>query len=171
MANEDFTAGEIARRVAYTQGAEEVLQISRQIYQWTNANLLTLAGVKHVGRGKARRYPEQTVYWTALLMWLATQGAGVGYMASILGALGPLGERSPVVNKAVKDAMEGQRRVLCLFEDYDADRAMAATKNSAAGLPYWRSRYMIDAKRSRIPADWTGGHWLDLTKIFARVRL
>ena len=82
----------------------ELKTLARQIQHWTVCGLFDQAGVsipdKHVGRGRARRYPKKAVFWCALFRALNRYGGAPDEIAKFLRELRPHAAK-------VKRAMKG----------------------------------------------------------------
>lgn len=79
----DFTAGEVARRIAITTDDEEVARTVQRIKHWARNGLLK-PKVTVQGPGKYRRYTERSVYEAALLLHLQQAEQAIKITQTIL---------------------------------------------------------------------------------------
>ena len=84
----EYSRRELAERLA--PSPEEVARTSGRIQHWTERGLFILLGDKHVGRGRARRYPEEALWLAAFLGHCADRGGSVGQMAYWASPFGPM---------------------------------------------------------------------------------
>ena len=171
MTTDNMTLRQLATRASYTGNPQEVRHIARQVQHWTNERLLSVVGARNVGRGKARLYPPHALYLVAILMWFATQGESITYMSRVFAQLLWWGEIQEAGQRVLLDAASGRRDVVVLLEDFNPDKVMDAVRNRDSGRrPDLRARCLVRPAGGKLPKEWTGGRWLDLTAILKRVR-
>ena len=137
----------------------ELKTLARQIQHWTVCGLFDQARInipdKHVGRGRARRYPKKAVFWCALFRAMSRYGMAPDEMARML---------RDILRRAadVKRAMEGDGPdVVVLMED------MAIHEDP------WMVGYNLRVVTDPIALSGKGksaGRYFNLTEIFRQVR-
>ncbi len=137
----------------------ELKTLARQIQHWTVCGLFDQAGVsipdKHVGRGRARRYPKKAVFWCALFRALNRYGGAPDEIAKFLRELRPYAAK-------VKRAMEG-----------DGPDVIALMEDAATGDPMMVEAYNFQVFTDPVELSGKGqlaGRFFNLTEIFKAVR-
>ena len=128
-----MTLKQLVQRIA--PGARPVVSraLARQIQHWTVCGLFDSAGVpieeKHVGRGRARRYPDRAAYWGALFWTMSKYGMPPDKMER---ALQGLNDKPEMVEQAIAGTPPN---VMLLISDYGAPEPWSVTGHVLARGP------------------------------------
>ena len=162
----DFNLKALAARVAVDGSAEAAKTAAGRIDHWASMGMFDVAGVdigpKTLGRGRVRRYPEGALRWC--LLWSALADRGLGVVAMVITtqkiqiSLVEKGQEA----KWLRQAMRGEGPALFLFDESAGQHELGAGRGITA--------YRIKLSRSpiKLPDDWAGGFFLNLTAVFER---
>ena len=172
----EYSRRELAQRLA--RSPTDVARASGRIQHWTEKGLFAVLGEKHVGRGRARRYPEGALWLAAFFDHCADRGASVqqmSYWAMPFGAIGvyetklagglvdpiQVAEVDERIKRPFKAAITGSPKYMLIREPPPSSPSSKFIEN-----PCWgeSADYLV------LPRDWLGASVFNLTAIFDRVR-
>ena len=180
MLDETVTTKQIATAIARDPLDPENMELAMNRVQfWDQGGLFDIcevrSGGKRVGRGRSNQYLTKAVYWASLFYELADQNVGLeGIMMGLL---------------FVKF---GQDEALRSGEPDPIERAIAGDPPDVIAVvpSYWNSpfkqsgppfRVMLQMNPGEGPSlllnspvsldEWSSGHFVNLTKVFSRVRI
>ena len=163
----DYNLKALAARVASDSTAEAHKTAAGRIDHWASAGLFGVAGVdigpKALGRGRVRRHPEEALPWCLIWTALADRGLGIVAMASTTSAI-----RLKLLDRGqqgrwLRQAMRGKGPTLFLFDESIATDQ--ASLNSGIGISNWK----LARSPIKLTDDWSGGFFINLTAVYARV--
>ena len=156
----ELTLSEVVSRLADTSDDREHKAIARQVQHWTANALLKTAGVDMdawVGRGRARRYPEEALPWLSLMLALARYGMLLSDIIQIV-----MRVRLDQLKKSgslARAALHGRRSIFLVAH------RMGESGDSAGLIPVMKTTLV--AAPVTIESDWHSGLVLNLTRVFA----
>ncbi len=160
-----YTLKALAQRVASDGSEEAIKTAARRIEHWGAAGLMGVAsiefGPKAIGRGRVRRYPEETLPWCLLWAALADRGFGIVTMAGTTHAIEFVRIKGGQEWKWLRQAMRGEGPALFLFDESAGLRV--------PGVRYGFGHFKFKLARSPIKLShgWSGGVFLNLTAVYA----
>ena len=162
----DYNLKALAARVASDSSAEAHKTAAGRIDHWASTGLFNIASVdigpKTLGRGRVRRYPEGALRWC--LLWSALADRGLGIVAMTIATQKiqiSLFEKEQEA-KWLRQAMRGEGPALFLFDESAGQHEL--------GTGHGITAYRIKLSRSpiKLPDDWAGGFFLNLTAVFEK---
>ncbi len=156
----ELTLSEVVGRLADTSDDREHKAIARQVQHWTANGLLKTAGVDMdawVGRGRARRYPEEALPWLSLMLALARYGLLLSDIIQIV-----MRVRLDQLKKSgslARAALHGRRSIFLVAH------RMGESGDSAGLIPVMKTTLV--AAPVTFESDWHSGLVLNLTRVFA----
>ena len=164
-----LTLKPMARRISSSSDPKEVARVLRKIQHWTNAGLFevieSLQSVKYVGRGRARRYMPDAVYWGALFLVMAEQGASLNDMLTTVNTIIIKQKRWQRGGEPdlVEQALRGEGPTVFLIQ---TDPIIDPSYPDGPALEDWD----ITTDEIAFKSGWISGRFFNLTSIFERVR-
>jgi hypothetical protein len=153
MTTLNVTSREICRMLAGGDDPERLRQKAARLNHWNKAGFFELLECgpvnPGVGRGGALEYPPEAKAFALLLEELAEGGVTAYEAALILGGFGVVDEG------AVGRAMSGAQDIWLLWRTFSEGQTPIQMRFATSPV---------------LPADWAGGRWVHLTRVFARAR-
>ena len=172
----EYSRRELAQRLA--RSPTDVARASGRIQHWTEKGLFAVLGEKHVGRGRARRYPKDALWLAAFYDHCADRAATVGQMGYwatplqiLLGRertktyLAVLAEKHPRDAVRVAAGLDAESRPI---DAAIAGHPMYLMIREPA--PFRFENFEKFGEKPDLPPDWPGASVFNLTAIFDRVR-
>jgi hypothetical protein len=156
----DYTLKALAQRIVTDDSEEAVKTAARRIEHWASRGLFKVAGLdigpKALGRGRVRRYPEESLSWCLLWCALADRDLGLVQMSITTMAIKLKLRDKGQQGRWLRQAMRGEGRALFLFEE-----------RSGEFVDTWEGAWKLARSPIELGDAWTGGTFINITAIYA----
>jgi hypothetical protein len=157
----DYTLKALAQRIATDDSEEAVKTAARRIEHWVSAGLFKLVGVdigpKALGRGRVRRYPEESLTWCLLWAALAKRGLGLIEISSAAMKIRLKLRNRGRQGQWLRQAMRGEGPALFLFDEWPPGEIVDT----------WAGNWKLARSPIELDDTWTGGFFINITAIYA----
>lgn len=152
---------------------EDRLKVARQIEHWVRSGILGVAGIAAVGRGKARRYPIEAIYWGRLAKELGERGFSTKKIIEVVENIASF--RRQDLERSNRDrvglAMTGEGPAWFYLERLETrvdSRSRRPREPGGLSIGMALGGHRLAQGPMDLGEGTRGGWWINLTQVFTR---